>query len=254
MASRDLPAGGHLVIGRHTECDAILEGDPFASLRHLLVRVTSLDDGAPLLSIIDLRTDPGFTLSDGTRQRSIQATGPVTVRVGIHTIVALPKGELPDELPTPICERASEIPPVNALRPREEKSISRITMNPGVRHVTEPGEGSERPSDECAELELESARGRARVWLNARDLKNGVLVGRADRCVDEGLRRTLDLDVSRVHVLIMQERDRTLLFDVASTQGTYLDKRRIRNAVLGDGASVTLAKRNAVELRWRAIG
>lgn len=247
MASRDLLDGAHLIVGRHTECDAMVYEDPSVSLRHLLVRSTALDDGAPRLSILDLRTDLGFALSDGTRPRAIQTTGPAVLRLGQTTLVALPRGHWPDELPTPVCEREAELRPIVARRVVEAKSISRITMSSGVRHV------SEVPlvAGDDWELELESARGRAAVLISNEDLKHGVLVGRADRCVDEGLRRTFDLDVSRVHALLLRDGNETRLFDLASTQGTYSRGRRVRSVVLEPDSAITLAKRNPVQLRWR---
>jgi FHA domain len=247
MASRDLADDGHFVIGRHTECDAILEKDATVSLRHLLVRVTHSTDGAPGLSILDLRTEAGFLLSDGTPQRSIETTGPVVLRVGVHTIVAIPRGPWPDELPTPEIVGTTEVPKIAARRVREARSVSRITMNTGVRHVTERAS----VAGDDWELELESARAKAAVWISNTDLGNGVLIGRAERCVDEGLRRALDLDVSRVHALLLRTGDETRLFDLASTQGTYVDGHKIRSVVMESGAHVTLAKRNKVDLRWR---
>ncbi len=239
--------GGHTTVGRHTECDVIINDDPAVSLRHLLVRSAVLDDGAPRVSILDLRTDAGFALSTGSRQRSIQTTGPVALRLGASTVIVLPSGDWPDELPDPHFDGAAEIPPVAALPVREAMSISRITMSPSPRHV------AERPtvSGYDWEFELSSPRARAAVWVSNEDLVRGLLIGRADRCVDEGLRRTFDLDVSRVHALLLREGERTLLFDLASTQGTFANGKRVRRATLEPDTTLTLAQKNPVKLSLR---
>jgi len=239
--------GGHTIVGRHTACDVIVNDDPAVSLRHLLVRSAVLDDGAPRVSILDLRTVAGFSLSNGSRQRSVQTTGPVAIRLGASTVIVLPSGEWPDELPDPEVDGASEIPAVAALAVREAMSISRITMSPSPRHV------GERPtvSGYDWELELSSVRARAAVWISNDDLARGLLIGRADRCVDEGLRRTFDLDVSRVHVLLQRQGEQTLLFDLASTQGTFADGKRVRRVTLEPGTAVTFAQKNPVKLRLR---
>ena len=144
FGSRDVAAtrSGYQVLGRHTQCDAVLCEDPAIALRHLLVRSFCLDDGLPMLSVMDLRSHEGFELSDGTLQRSILATGAVVLRVGVYAMVALPSGEaLAPSLPIPTCTRFEGNPyrimarPVGADPVACPTLVSRITLLPRVRCV-----------------------------------------------------------------------------------------------------------------------
>src|SRR5262245_9889870 len=81
IAWMDLPVRrDYAVLGRHTQCDAVLD-DPEISLRHLLATIVELADG-PALRLIDLHTDVPFYLQDDVPRRSIVASGPVAVRLG----------------------------------------------------------------------------------------------------------------------------------------------------------------------------
>jgi pSer/pThr/pTyr-binding forkhead associated (FHA) protein len=94
---------------------------------------------------------------------------------------------------------------------------------------------------------------RARVWLSDEDVAHGVLVGRAHKCLDAGLRAILSEHISRVHVLIRREKDAVYLYDTASTQGTFVSGARVRCVELsGEGTSVRLAHVH-LRLTWRAL-
>ena len=260
FGSREVQAESSVVVGRHTQCDAMLDRDETVALRHLLVRASCLDDGCPLLSVVDLRTHDGFELSDGTRQRSIVATGPVVLRVGAYSLVALPSGGKPPEaLPAPMCERGEGHPyRVMARRidsePRraDSWSVSRVTMMPRALELAERPSPSREAS--AYELILESNRGRAGVLLSPGDVDQGVLIGRAEKCLDAGLRSVLNIAISRVHLLILRGAQGSVAYDVASTQGTYHQGRAIRSLPLDDGAtSFSIGSTDVVQLRWRGV-
>jgi hypothetical protein len=79
------------VFGRHTFCDARLEGDPTVSLRHVLATAALLDDGAIRLRLLDLQTPLPFGLPDDPRpRRSIVVGGPIIVRLGRHCVGGVP--------------------------------------------------------------------------------------------------------------------------------------------------------------------
>ena len=282
---------GYVVVGRHGSCDVVLDQDErIVSLRHVLVRAASLDDGFPVISVLDLQTTNGFELSDGSKQRSVAATGPVVFRIGTWSLVALPStGRFPEQLPVPVVEAgdvaphrvaAVRIPVAGAVneaanerpneraneRPSERSPVSRITL---LRHSVVL---SERPSagplvrnadyvptGEGYEVILES-RSRhaphrmAGVRLTNADLEHGVLIGRADKCVDAGLRSILGDSISRVHVLLIREKGACHLYDCASLIGTYANGQRVRCLPLDDGGTtVQLAAHNGVTLHWRAL-
>jgi FHA domain-containing protein len=115
------------------------------------------------------------------------------------------------------------------------------------------------PTGEGYEVILESRpRGGvpvvAGVRLTKSDLEHGVLIGRADKCVDEGLRSILGTTVSRVHVLLIREKGACHLYDCASLVGTYSDGQRVRCLPLDDhGTTAQLASSAGVTLHWRAL-
>jgi hypothetical protein len=282
LGTLDVPASpsGYAVVGRHGSCDVVLDDERAVSLRHVLVRAASLHDGCPVLSVIDLQTTTGFELDDGTPQRSIGATGPIVLRIGVHSVVALPSsGRLPDALPVPVVARGDLAPHrvaavrIAEVRAEDEKSAcqpSRITVLPGsvdlsrLRSVLSLGAEAQRarsivealPSNGDAYEVVLATRGlRAGVRLTAADLDHGVLIGRSPKCVDEGLRATLGGTISRVHVLLIREKGCCHLYDVASLVGTFEGERRVRCLPLcDDGTTVQLAARGGVTLHWRALG
>jgi hypothetical protein len=282
LGTRDVPAspGGHAVVGRHASCDVVLDDERAVSLRHVLVRAASLHDGFPVLSVLDLQTSTGFDLDDGTPQRSIGATGPIVFRIGAHSVVALPSsGRLPDALPVPVVARGELAPHrvaavrIAAVRAEEQSSaseVSRITVLPRSVDLSHRSSilsmGAEaslarsiveaQPSNgEAYEVVLATRGLRAGVRLTAADLEHGVLLGRSDKCVDEGLRATLGGTISRVHALLIRENGCCHLYDLASLVGTFEGERRVRCVPLcDDGTTVQLAGRGGVTLRWRALG
>lgn len=297
LASHEVPASpdGYVVIGRHTSCDVVIDDERAVSLRHVLVRCTSTDDGEPILSVLDLRTNEGFELSDGTKQHSIAATGPVVFRIGIHAIVALPShGTFPDKLPVPQVDRQEERAKVPANRPNvimqdqlvapvpsapsspkpssqllgpSSRAVSRITLMPmsvdlSQRRSVWPGEPapfSAVPGGEpyLYEVALEphgNSRRRAIVRLTGADLDHGVLIGRADKCVDEGLRAILSENISRVHVLLVRDKGVCRLYDIASMNGTYVGNGKVRCIPLADeGTTVTLLRSGGATLHWKSL-
>jgi hypothetical protein len=255
--SRVIDGASHFVVGRHTACDGVLEGDESIALRHLLVRSAVLDDGCPRLSILDLETERGFVLPDGTIQRSVSVTGPLAFRVGAYALVALPsEGNLPEEMPTAVPVRPDAPAPDKSQRP-----LSRVTLLPRALML------ADRPTmaivtaehrHEIAhdyELALEAASGRVSVFLSAGDLARGVLVGRATKCLDAGLRTVLNLGISRVHLLLLRDGSECRAYDIASTQGTLEAGRLVRQVRLDDeGTRLELGTSTGIRLTWRAVG
>ncbi|MBS2016109.1 MAG: FHA domain-containing protein [Deltaproteobacteria bacterium] len=304
LASHDVPddPDGYVVIGRHTCCDVVIDDERTVSLRHVLVRCTSTDDGLPVLHVLDLDTNEGFELSDATKQHSIAATGPLVFRIGIHAIVALPStGGYPEHLPTPVVDREQERERKPAVGPNvvvesaaaspPRTPISRITLMPmsvdlSRRRSWTSGELAPRavvPGGEPYLYEIalephENARRRAIVRFTGADLDHGVLIGRADKCVDDGLRAILSEAISRVHVLLVRDHGVCRLYDIASTNGTFASSRvppsadghassrvpptagphagasRVRCVPLADdGTEVSLLRRGGAVIRWRAL-
>lgn len=129
----DLPStGAHVVLGRHTNCDVVLHGDPALSLRHLIATTIDLADG-PALRLLDLRTAIPFHLADGAPRASIVASGPVAVRLGAYVIGSVPV-EARGARPTGPVVPAS-LPPA---RVSEERALPRSMRPPPMTGPPQP--------------------------------------------------------------------------------------------------------------------
>lgn len=254
-----------IVAGSHPLCDARID-DPCVEQRHVLVRSSELDDGCPLLSILDLHTSTGFFLSDGSSQRSIDATGPVVVCIGGYAIVALPSGASHDEeMPAPVTEHRGEspyriaaprsvladLPPAaQALADVPVKSVSRITLLPNIVDFASTSSPSKNDG-EIYELTMTGGRGSRLIRLSGLDLRRGVLVGRSLNC-DPVLRAIVDMGISRGHLLLMKDRNGVVGFDLASTQGSFTFGKRMRAIEMSDhGTTVTIGAVTPITLFWR---
>lgn len=254
------PDDGHLILGRHSRCDVVLAEQDEISLRHVLARTVVTDDGSPMLSLLDLDTKVGFELSDETRQHAIMASGPVAFRIGAYSLVALPSsGDLAPTLPRVLVSQ-SDSGDHRVIAKRVEHDpftsrVSRVTVVPRSRSIADiPARGAVgAPMDVAAyRLALQVRGRRAIVELSIRDVEHGVLIGRANKCLDAGLSATLDLWISRVHALVIREADHVFLYDTASTSGTYAGGERARRVELTDGGGCAQLTRQApVLVSWR---
>lgn len=264
------------VVGRHTQCGMCLpDDDPFVALRHIMVRSIALPDGKVALRLQDLHTDTGFVLADGSRQTSIFAEGPVAVGIGDFALVGLP-GETPDDaLPNDLPDAQVDTPKhlrdqiaamekaVNPAGPyrvnaRPTNRMSRITLMPQLVML---GESLAAPNlarlstGQRWSVTLERAGRTATVTVTGDELKGGVIIGRSEKCVSEDLRRITDNNTSRVHVLLLREGERIHAFDLASTQGVFLNGQPVRRVDMHDHGTVLLLGKgqSAVRLIWHRI-
>jgi hypothetical protein len=250
----DLPAGGgaYAILGRHTHCDVVLPNDGTLALRHLLARTVRLEDGALALRLFDLRTSQGFFLDDDVERRAIVATGPLAVRVGRYVLVALPMGTggaLPRDLPEPEIHDAPRVPTTLSRGP----AITHVTTIPPAPLLDEAAAAASRTGSGRVRLTLRREGRGASVVLDDASLEAGVLLGRADKCLDGGLRAVMTETISRVHLLLLREHGAAHAFDLASTQGTYAGGRSVRRVALPDGgASLVLAATEPLLFEWHA--
>jgi hypothetical protein len=258
------------IVGRHTQCGIALMEDPFVALRHLLVRSIKLPSGGVALRVLDLQTNLGFALPDGSRHTSIFAEGPIAVAMGEYALVALPTEtrdeDLPGELPkpemcTPPAVREQLAAMENAMSPYRQNArpnrVSRITLMPRPVMIGEalpPSIG--RLAGGGWSLTLQRDGRSATITLSNEDVLRGAIVGRSEKCCSESLRRITDVNTSRAHVLILRDGPIVHAYDLASTQGTYLHGMPTRRAVLNDqGTMLTLGRGDAaVRLLWQRSG
>ena len=261
-----------VIVGRHTQCGIVLPDDPFVALRHLLVRSIALPSGGAAVRILDLHTQLGFLLPDGSRQTSIFAEGPVAIGVGEYALVGLPTesrdDQLPNELPRPqvdtpaavrdqIAAMEKAMSPYRANARPDSNRSSRITLMPRLVMIGEPLPprlGRLAGGGKWA-ITLEREGRSATISLSEEDLAGGVLIGRSEKCHSETLRRITDNNTSRVHVLVMREGAHVVAYDLASTQGTYQNNLPARRTDLADtGTLLTLGRGDkAVRFFWHRV-
>jgi hypothetical protein len=265
-------ADAFMVVGRHTQCGIVLSDDPFVALRHLLVRSIALPSGKAAVRILDLHTQLGFVLPDGSRQTSIFAEGPVAIGVGEYALVGLPNeshdDQLPNELPRPqvdtppavrdqIAAMQNAMSPYRANARPDSNRSSRITLMPQLVMIGEPLPprlGRLARGGKWG-ITLEREGRSATMSLSEEDLAGGVLIGRSEKCHSETLRRITDMSTSRVHVLVLREGEHVFAYDLASTQGTYQNNQAARRSELVDsGTLLTLGRGDkAVRMFWHRV-
>lgn len=228
---------GYIVLGSHESCEVILADHARIANRHVLLRVTMLDDGFPVLHVMDLRSGRGFAVGNDVLQRSITATGAVTFTLGTHTVVALPSmGRYPASLPRPCLDVRLE--PLDLA---------------GFPLVLDPKDDPEVGEDEDFEFAFEGRGKRGIVRVSAADLDRGLLIGRSEKGAN-GLLSLFHESISRVHLFVIREYGVIHLHDVASLVGTYHQGQRVRCVELSEsGTTVELARGGAVKVKFRAL-
>lgn len=270
-------ATGFAIVGRHGQCDVVIpDSDMIVALRHLLVRsiATSASATGVALRILDLHTDQGFVLPDGTTQTSVLAEGPVAVAIGRFAIVALPSETHEDALPNDLPAAQVHTPPamrdqIAALdqallgvggpyrmnaRPNRH---SHITLMPRLVMIGEPipPRVGRLATGGTWGITLERGGRTATLTVSDADLTGGVLIGRSEKCISEALRRITDNSTSRVHVLVLREGEQIFAYDLASTHGTFIDKMPIRRSLLADRGTLLVLGRDpqSVRMYWHRV-
>jgi hypothetical protein len=245
------------VIGRHTACDVVLSSDPTISLRHLLARAVVLEDGTTALRLFDLMTTVPFNLEDGTPRRSIVASGPLLIQLGDYVIGGIPTDPAehdaamhgPYRRPAPpVVVEALSPPSVAGRVPGRATLITALPAPPSIETLP-PAALEGGPAQQRITMSREYDA--VTIALDDQQLESGLLIGRAPKCEDRGLRTVLSLSVSRVHLLLLRDRGATVAYDLCSTQGTFHDGRRVRRLMLpSSGTMLTLGSHQTVDLWW----
>lgn len=271
---RFLPAAsrGHLVIGRHESCDIKLSADPTISLRHLLAQATVLADGSTALRLLDLHTAMPFVLANNATPRSIVATGPIAVAIGPYVVGSIPQDHheyQPQDViretrphggvtqvgpyrSAPLIEASERIPDSALVMPSGLRR-SRITLLPRSEMISQMVPAPQDPG--AGRLTLSRTSGDASsAVIPEVALERGVLIGRAERCFDGG-RQLMTPCISRVHLMLLRDAQKIYAIDLASTQGTYENGRRVRQTDLtGRTAALTLGQYDRLQLVWQSLG
>lgn len=230
LAFATLPEGGHLVVGRHSECDVRLE-HPSVSLRHVLLRSRRDPTGALALLGTDLGAELPMRVGPNAQPtRAFGASGPTVLRLADGIVVALPVGD--PSASTPPDESALRAAVVDA-DPALARPIPRALEDLAVRTMVStmsrtlirpfaaplPVEVLPREGGSAfARVAMRGPHGRVVVELSRAQLERVVLVGRYPRC-RLGELSPFSAAVSRVHAGLVLDGDDLLVIDLASTNG-----------------------------------
>lgn len=265
------------IIGRHHAADVCLVDDHTVSLRHLALIAQPLREAHEVrFRVIDLRTPTAFTDERGQRLGALEAEGPAFIACGHYCLFFLPTG---DELPWPAeaaagweClpdrvyldeveaepdrwQRPRQYPAQRSWMPHRRTTAIRTYVAPIVarRHLV--GDGDEP----LGQLDVLSAWGSETLVLGRLAASGGVLLGRYDRCDNEGLRALCHERISRVHCLLIEVDGTLYVVDAASTNGTFVElpdtaarPDRVRVLPLRSDVCFTVGP-GLVRLRWRSM-
>ena len=285
--------GSHAVIGRHSECDVVLSGPLELSLRHLVAMSVRYADGlafrlldlhtsipfcgfddSPHTSVVSFgpiairlagailgaiplikdRDRPGYFAVDPSDLTMTQFDDGNSLSISSDESATAAHPSTPaavaQPLPATRGSRITSLPPPSALG--ETCRPNAIGVQPGhvslQRRRPPEAQGVQRGS-----LSLQRAGRSVSVRVTAGELELGVLVGRSDRCINAGLQRLFGTSISRGHLLLLEQQGRIEAFDLASTQGTLQDGKRIRRLELLPGETrLQLSTSDPVFLTWEA--
>lgn len=264
-----------LIIGRHNAAEIFLPSDPALSLRHLAVMVRRRATEPVRFRVLDLRTATAFEDERGRRLEALESTGPTLLRCASFCLLLIPTGEpgepwpqdsaegwrrLPERvyldstsadperwaragdwaelrLPEPLADGSQTTTCVSFPGPVFPSQFLTDVLSPAVRDAG-PARG---------EILLTSRWGKATLRLGKETARQGVLLGRYERCDGGGLSLLSSPKLSRVHLLIVEVGGTLCAIDTASRNGSRLGEGRIRHARLEPGRPITLAEDVSVE-------
>jgi hypothetical protein len=210
---------------------------------------------------MDLQTSIPFFVDDDVPRRSIVVSGPLLVRIGRHVVGGLPVGPRASSRAQQVSSCALN-EPLHALESVSQKAaegaptpapaegvttshrfargeISHITSVRPVSHIEEIM--APRAKAGFVRLTLQSSERSAAVEVPEHALDNGVLLGRADNCLDHGLRAVLSTHISRTHLLLLRDGAEIMALDLCSTNGTRHAGQKVRRVTIpAEGVALTL--------------
>jgi len=240
------------IVGRHDRCDLYLQGREELALRQLAVvlePVASWRPGATNVRyrILDLRTHTAMVDEEGKLLRGLVAEGPAIVRCGGYCLFALPLGDpsdwpeagedawsmLPERVYLDELDRCPQGTAPSVRMPSANLRETFITRTGGPRDTMQ----RLAQGDAAGVLELRTPNRQLALTIGEDALRDGVLLGRYGRCDARDLAGE-DESLSRVHSLLIRSDERLLLVDTASSNGTFIARRR---PSAGESASRPLA-------------
>jgi len=204
--------------------DLYLPDDESVSLRHLLVLVNREEVSNFRVRVLDLATPTGFHAESGSSLRMLEGDGPLVFHAASYAFFVFPTGVPPPwdaTAPSPwlsLPQRAHVATPRDPMRPRPRRADGATSVTFGhellATHHEKLVQGHEVP---VGVLRIATDGRTTSFPVGARALERGVIIGRYERCVGEGL--ASDDNVSRVHAVLLSHRGQTFIVDAGSTNG-----------------------------------
>jgi hypothetical protein len=267
VASQLLPVGNAVTIGRHTRCGLKLSSSRI-SLRHIVALAVAGGPGKlPTLRLWDLNTGKPFRTEGGQENGAIAAEGATYISIGQYAIWFLPCGpgrawplraidgwaSLPARTfvdrraPLPPSKRAG-VPGLPRHKPMSDPPGVERTWITSLAPPLLLGE-DDAPEIAWGTIRLQCGHDKARRRVSAERLEQGILVGRYERCgLSLGER---DVNVSRVHLLLVRIGGDIWAIDTGSTNGVRRKGAPLDAAVLADDDRLEFGTRMVLD--WNKI-
>jgi len=260
------------IVGRHDHADLYLTNSDSMALRQLAIildPVKSWERGntAVHYRLLDLRTRTGFSDEQGRMLRGLRCEGPAMLHAAGHALFLLPLGDPTDWqaraedawdcLPERVYfDELARVPDGSFTHmPRivqhKRRSVMIRTVGPhDTARSFATGERMVANGSAAGILEIEGPRVTGAIEIGNDELRDGILLGRYERCANAALAD--DQSLSRVHALMIQVEDRLLVVDTCSINGTRIPgQHRGRVFELGGDTELQLGK--ATRMRWRYV-
>jgi len=282
---------GFAIVGRHSQAHVCLEADETIALRHFVVRVRRAASGKSELVVSDLLAPlPLFVDGSDEPLHACVLEGAFSARLGAYALCGFPfdgcaalgdeggpgRGDRPDDnahagvvnaddvegpvVHAPLsASRASVVPdddiPFPPIAPlaRPPAGVSRGTLIE-ARPRSAAIESMDSAHSELAHLTLE-LRGPERaetLHLTRAQLAGWVIIGHYARCAAGG--QVFSAAASRMHLALTLGPDGVEVFDLASTNGVFLGKRRVKYACVRGDAEFALGPASVNHVRIRLHG
>jgi hypothetical protein len=228
------------------------------------------DDRPVRFRVLDLRTAVAFADEQGHRLEAVEAQGPLLLRCASFAIFLVPTARSEDRWP--------EDPDAAWIRIPERVYLERESADParwlvpagGARQVVPQVQQSghsgttlvdsfpgpvfaawvlEGRGPALGELVVRSASGKVSLPVSVSAARQGVLLGRYERCDTAGLPVLSSHKLSRVHLLVIEIEGVLYALDTASTNGSWLPAGPLRAVRVEPGRPIMLARDATVE--WR---
>jgi hypothetical protein len=262
-----------LILGRHGSADVFLPSDPLLSLRHLAVIIHPHREAEPVrFRVVDLRTPIAFCDEGGRELEAVEANGPLLLRLSSLNALLFPTGGWDEPWPEDPEAAWARVPERVHLQsatadsgrwrdlegrwPRADLEAFDPSGGPPTLSTSFPGPafvGCDLAGSDCPRgtLSVHSEGQTVSLRLGQTAMKQGVLLGRYERCESGGIALLTNSALSRVHLLLIEMAGRFFAVDTGSKNGVWHGERRIRMIRLESGVELTLARHARVG--WRSL-